>query len=493
LLQEVIRAILEAYYEPQFSDHSHGYRPRRGCHTALGSIKRGWTGTKWFIEGDIRGCFDALDHQILLNILSESFQDGRFLKLIDNLLKAGYLEDWEYHKTHSGVPQGGILSPILSNVYLDRLDKFVEHVLIPEYTRGKNRRPNPQYKHLKYAVRKAKAQGDWETVRQLRAQSRAIPSIDPNDPNYRRLRYCRYADDILLGFAGPKSEAEEIRRKLADYIKEELHIELNKEKTLVTHAREGRAHFLGYDIHVLHEDSHRDHLKRRSLNGTVGLRVPSQVIKEKANQYVKRGKPVSRPERRSDSPFSIVSQYQAEYRGLVQYYQLAYNIAAFSKLKWVMETSLTKTLASKFRVRVNEIWRRYKSTHTVDGTTYAVLKVTVLRKAQKPLVAIFGAVPLRKQQMAYLYDDAQTPILSNRRTELEQRLLAQVCELCDATENIEVHHIRKLGDLLKYNRKGKGVEWAAKMAARKRKTLVVCRDCHDRIHQGVYDGPRLSK
>jgi group II intron reverse transcriptase/maturase len=137
LLQEVIRAILEAYYEPQFSDRSHGYRPRRGCHTALGSIKRGWTGTKWFIEGDIRGCFDALDHQILLNILSESFQDGRFLKLIDNLLKAGYLEDWEYHKTHSGVPQGGILSPILSNVYLDRLDKFVEHVLIPEYTRGK--------------------------------------------------------------------------------------------------------------------------------------------------------------------------------------------------------------------------------------------------------------------------------------------------------------------------------------------------------------------
>ena len=465
LLQEVIRSILEAYYEPNFSKLSHGFRPGRGCHTALGSIRRGWTGTKWFVEGDIRGCFDNIDRQILLNVLSESFHDGRFLRLIDNLLEAGYMEDWRYHTTHSGTPQGGIVSPILSNIYLDKLDKFVERVLVPEYTRGKRRRPNPQYKRLKYAARRAKEREDREAVRRLEAQSRAIPSLDSNDPGYRRLRYYRNADDFLLGFVGPKSEAEEIKRRLADFLRDELHLELNEEKTLITHAREGRAHFLGYAIHALHEDSHRDHLKRRSINGKIGLRVPSRVINEKAAQYMKRGKPVSRPERRSDSPFSIVSQYQTEYRGLVQYYQLAYNIRAFSKLKWVMETSLAKTLASKFRVSVNEIRRRYRSTHTVDGTTYVVLKVTVPRGAQKPLVAIFGAVPLRKREMAYLHDNMQAPILNNKRTELEQRLPAQVCELCGATENIEVHHICKLNDSPKPDREGKRAEWAAKMAA----------------------------
>jgi hypothetical protein len=297
----------------------------------------------------------------------------------------------------------------------------------------------------------------------------------------------------LLGFAGPKSEAEEIKHQLADFLKQELHLELSEQKSLVTHAREGCAQFLGYEIHVLHEDTHLDHLKRRSINGVIGLRVPSRVIKEKAAQYMLRGKPVSRPERRSETPFSIISQYQAEYRGLVQYYQLAYNIGAFSKLKWVMETSLTKTLASKFRVSVNEIWRRHKATHTVDGTTYAVLKVEVPREGRKPLVAIFGAVPLKKRKMAFLCDYKQAPILNNERTELEQRLLAQVCELCGATEHIEVHHIRKLSDLSRYSQKGTGAQWATKMAARRRKTLVVCQDCHVQIHHGMYDGPRLSK
>jgi len=198
LLQEVIRSILEAYYEPNFSKLSHGFRPGRGCHTALGSIRRGWTGTKWFVEGDIRGCFDNIDRQILLNVLSESFHDGRFLRLIDNLLEAGYMEDWRYHTTHSGTPQGGIVSPILSNIYLDKLDKFVERVLIPEYTRGKRRRPNPQCKHLKYAARRAKEREDREAVRRLEAQSRAIPLLDSNDPGYRRLRYYRNADDFLI-------------------------------------------------------------------------------------------------------------------------------------------------------------------------------------------------------------------------------------------------------------------------------------------------------
>ena len=149
LLQEVIRAILEAYYEPQFSDLSHGFRPQRGCHSALNSIHKNWTGTKWFIEGDIKGCFDNINHDILLNMLKAQINDNRFIRLIANMLKAGYCEQWKYYPTLSGTPQGGIASPILSNIYLTALDKYVEYTLIPEYTRGIKRRKHPQYTRIK--------------------------------------------------------------------------------------------------------------------------------------------------------------------------------------------------------------------------------------------------------------------------------------------------------------------------------------------------------
>jgi retron-type reverse transcriptase len=108
LVQEVIRLILDAYYEPQFSRWSHGFRPEKGCHTALRDIYQTWAGTIWYIEGDISACFDSLDHAILLSILAEKIHDTRFLRLMGELLDAGYLEDWKYHLTLSGSPQGGI-------------------------------------------------------------------------------------------------------------------------------------------------------------------------------------------------------------------------------------------------------------------------------------------------------------------------------------------------------------------------------------------------
>src|SRR5258707_7779719 len=155
LVGEVIRLLLEAYYEPQFSDRSHGFRSGRGCHTALSEVAVNWTGTTWFIEGDIARCFDELDHEIMLKILGEKIHDSRFLGLLRNMLRAGYLEDWEWNETLSGAPQGGVVSPILSNIYLDRLDNFVETVLIPEYTRGKLRKHNPEYRQRPNRARPA--------------------------------------------------------------------------------------------------------------------------------------------------------------------------------------------------------------------------------------------------------------------------------------------------------------------------------------------------
>ncbi len=237
LVGEVVRLLLEAYYEPQFSDDSHGFRRERGCHSALRKINDTWTGTTWFIEGDISDCFGSLDHEILLRILAEKIHDNRFLRLIRNMLKAGYLEDWEYYETLSGVPQGGVASPILSNIYLHKLDEFVGQELIPQYTRGACRKTNPEYKRVSRQLESARQRGDRAAARDLRKQLRALPTVDPMDPGYRRLKYIRYADDHILGFIGPKAEAEQIKARLAAFLRETLGLELNQQKTLITHAR----------------------------------------------------------------------------------------------------------------------------------------------------------------------------------------------------------------------------------------------------------------
>jgi group II intron reverse transcriptase/maturase len=227
LVSEVVRLLLEAYYEPQFSDRSHGFRPGRGCHTALCEVANTWTGTTWFIESDIAQCFDRLDHSVMMGILGEKVHDNRFLRLLRNMLQAGYLEDWEWNATLSGAPQGGVASPILSNIYLDEVDKFVERELIPQYTRGAQRKPNRIYEEVSNAHRRAWRRGDRTAARQLRKQRRRLPSGDPRDPDYRRLRYVRYADDQLLGFIGPKAEAEEIKARLTTFLRDTLKLELS--------------------------------------------------------------------------------------------------------------------------------------------------------------------------------------------------------------------------------------------------------------------------
>src|SRR6266498_2697451 len=206
-------------------------------------------------EGDTSDCFGSFDHEILLGILAEKIQDRRFLRLIRNMLKAGYLQDWEYHDTLSGCPQGGVVSPILSNIYLDKFDKFVEQELIPQYTRGALRAANPAYRQTDALLRRARRRGDRAQARHLMKQMRMLPSTDPMDPGYRRLRYVRYADDHLLGFTGPRAEAEQIKARLAEFLRQTLGLELNDSKTLISHARTQPARFLGYDIIVQHSST----------------------------------------------------------------------------------------------------------------------------------------------------------------------------------------------------------------------------------------------
>jgi group II intron reverse transcriptase/maturase len=490
LLQEVLRTLLEAYYEPTFSDHSHGFRPGRGCHTALQDITHHWRGIKWFIEGDITAFFDRIQHNVILTILREKIHDNRFIRLIEHFLKAGYMEEGRQHATLSGVPQGGVISPILSNLVLDRLDKYVEQQLLPANTRGQRRKTYPPYIKLTKAAHQARKQGNRDAAQYYNQQAQRIPSRDPNDPNFRRLWYVRYADDFVLGFTGPHAEAEAIKHQLTHYLATELGLELSAEKTLITHARTERATFLGYEIHTLDADDKHDNRGQRCINGAIGLRVPKHVIDRHCRKYMRNGKPVHLTQRVNDTTYSIVAQYQAEYVGYVQYYRLAYNLHQMSHLKWVMETSLTKTLAKKLKTSVTAVYNLFRAEHEAGGYSYKVLKVVVDRGPDKaPLTARFGGVPLRWNRWVTIHDTVE-PIWSGR-SEVVQRLLGTVCELCGAPTTLEAHHIRKLANLRHKGRTDKP-KWMQTMIARRRKTLMVCQPCHNAIHSGRYDGPALS-
>jgi group II intron reverse transcriptase/maturase len=478
LAGEVVRLLLEAYYEPQFSGRSHGFRKGRGCHTALREVQNTWTGTAWFIEGDISDCFGSIDHEILLGILAEKIRDNRFLRLIRNMLKAGYLEDWEYHDTLSGTPQGGVVSPILSNIYLHKLDEFVEKELIPRHTRGNSRKPSPEYKRIEARQRYARQRGNRAKARELRKQLRATPANDPMDPGYRRMRYVRYADDMLLGFAGPKAEAGQIKAELARFLRETLALELNQDKTLITHARTQQARFLGYGITVQHCNTRITH-GHRTANGAIALRVPPDVIKAKCAPYRRRGTPWHRPGLQNLDDYDIIQIYGAEYRGIVNYYLLAHNVASLDVLQWNALTSMLKTLAAKHGSSVSKMAARHKAkTDTPDGPRRC-FEARKKREGKPDLVARFGGIPLKRDRRAVIRDPAPAPVLTPRK-ELVYRLRKRWCELCEHGATVAVHQVASLASL---GKPGPGQPaWAALMAKKRRKTLIVCADCHDHIH-----------
>jgi AI2M/AI1M-like, HNH endonuclease/Type II intron maturase/Reverse transcriptase (RNA-dependent DNA polymerase) len=386
-----------------------------------------------------------------------------------------------YTPTLSGTPQGGIVSPILSNLYLDKLDKFVEEHLLPRFNTGLRRKKNPEYANTQAQMLYRKKVGRRGEYRELRRKLHTLPAYDRHDPTFRRLRYVRYADDFLLGFIGPKEEAEVIKAELRQFLHDTLSLEMSEEKTLVTHALTETARFLGYEVLRFHDDTRHDRNGRRSINGDISLRVPAEVERRKRHRYMQHGKAIHRAELTVQDDYSIVSTYQGEYRGIVQYYALAHNLHIFNHLRWIMTTSLLKTLAAKHKVSVTSIAKRYKTTVPTSAGPRRCFEVRVERKGKKPLVTRFGGISLKRQPTVQIRDAAIDRQTGPGRNGLLQRLLADTCELCGSTNNCEVHHVRKLADLNQKGRRAKPL-WMVTMSSRLRKTLVVCQTCHTHIH-----------
>ena len=493
LVQEVVRMILEAIYEGHFETTSHGFRPKRSCHTALLHIQKTFSGAKWFIEGDIKGFFDNIDHDVLVGILRERISDDRFIRLIRKFLKAGYVEDWTFHNTYSGMPQGGIVSPILANIYLDKLDKYVKEY-IRHFDMGTKRRPGKESNDLanerKRTVRKLKKVKDGTEKAALVARLKAIeqeraafPSGDEMDGSYRRLKYIRYADDFILGVIGSKEDALRIKEDIKSFLSESLALELSEEKTLITHTGKS-AKFLGYEITVTRNNHQRRDVQgrlRRTYGKRVRLNVSMATLRDKLLEYgameikLRNGKEIWKPKCRSGLIFNddleILDRYNRETVGFCNYYLIANNYVVLHNFRYIMEYSMYKTFAGKYRSTVRKINKKYRlnKLFTVKYEQKGVIKSRTFYKTsfKRRTTAFNGSCDIEPYSIADV-----------SRTNLTDRLKAEKCELCGATGKLIMHHVRNLKDL-----KGKE-SWKRLMSARKRKTIALCPSCHRLRHLG---------
>ena len=475
LVQDVMRTVLEAYYEPQFCDESHGFRPQRGCHTALQHVKRVWTGVNWFIEGDIEKCFDTIDHNKLLDIIGQRIRDFRFMKLLRTMLKAGYIEDWQQRPSLTGTPQGGVISPLLANIFLHELDNYVLDKMKPNFDNGQSKRMNQSYRKLRDAALRARKAGQYLKAKALCALRNKLPSRDPTDEGYRRLVYVRYADDFMLGIIGSKREARAVKDKVGAFL-QKMNLTLSETKTKITHATKSRARFLGYDIHK-HNGKH----PHRRLSGRIQLNVPKDKIAQLMRRYTRHGKPMHRREMAHGSLPEIIRHFDSELRGYYNYYRLASDVShRLNHLKFIMQCSLSRTIANKMKLTRAKVYKRYGIIGKVTGRK--TLGVTVKTKSGEKVIS-FGDYSLRKQWTTPTNNDRDPYVPALPYKELTQRLNATECKLCGKTDHkLEVHHIRRLKDIRRKVREGIAARWQEVMAYRNRKTLVVCYPCHQLIH-----------
>jgi hypothetical protein len=403
------------------------------------------------------------------------------------------MEDWKYYDTFSGTPQGGIISPLLANIYLNELDKFVENTMIPAYTEGKRRSANPAYANIGRQIEAARNRGDLVEVKRLKCERRKMPSTILTEPDYRRLRYIRYADDFLLGFVGPKKEADDIRQQISEFLEQQLKLTLSVDKTLITHAGNESAKFLGHEIKAIRAGDLIANDGRRAANGAIALLMPRKVVSKYLSLYSRRGKITHRNELKHETDYTIIQRYQSVLRGIYNFYCMTNNVSRrMGYINNILMTSLLKTLASKYKSKVNRMVKKYQIA-TTEGKK---LQTTLRRSGKEPLTATYGGLPFKRIPRGQGAVDVTHWQLwhkpATKRSEVVQRLLVGKCELCGLEGPTEVHHIRKLADIDRVGRRPKA-DWEKVMAARRRKTLVVCQECHDDIHAGRYDGRSFKK
>lgn len=500
LVQEVARNLLERIYEPVFSEHSHGFRAGRSCHTALDHIQNVWTGMKWFVDVDVVGYFDNIDHDILLALLRKRIDDEKFIALIARMLKAGYVEDWMLHPTYSGTPQGGVVSPILANIYLHELDEFMAEMQT-RFDKGKQRAVPPQYwrytaliQHRWKKVHRSRDNGAGadpavktalNEIAELRSKRDALPARDPLDPNFRRLRYCRYADDFLIGIIGSKADARQVMAEVRTFLAERLKLAMSTEKSRIVKASDG-GRFLGYDVKTYTADR----LLAMSRGGRrYRARAPSDVVQlqvpwEKVERFcIAKGygdwshfEPKFRPELLNRSDAEIIMTYNAEIRGFAAYYALAGDVKKkLNKLSYIWETSLGRTLANKHNRSVMQIFSR----HLYRVGRDKVLRYEVSGRGKYVKVWRLSAFIPREVRSPEIDRPPETTLFTHPKRSVVGRETHARCDRC------HVHHHGCEQHEVGYLSRVSGLPAASLMPAHKTpKRIFVCPPCLNVLRRG---------
>jgi len=370
IVQKAIQMTLATIYEPIFLDCSHGFRPGRSCHTALRQVQLDMgTGWVWALEGNIKGCFDNIPHNVTLHLLRKVIDCPATIQLIKRSLEAGYIDcvSGKLVRPSLGTPQGSVLSPLLSNIVLHELDTYIQKQLIPSFNCGKVRKGNPEYRHAKYEVEKLKnVYADLKTRRKTYRKLLTIPSGDPMDPNFKRAGYIRYADDWIMLIIGSRTDALHLKAQIAHKLST-LGLTLSDAKTVITKLNQKSANFLGFRIHSrrISEDLMKP-LRLVVRNGTkyrrrntprLILEAPIETILEKLCKagFVRRNHmgslfPISYTTVLNLPHRQILHFYNSKVRGILNYYSCAHNRSRLWSAVTLLKLSCAITLAHKFKL-----------------------------------------------------------------------------------------------------------------------------------------------
>jgi len=464
LVQECIRMILEAIYEPSFSDNSHGFRPNRSCHTALKTIRQKFGDATWLIEGDIAKCFDSIDHRLLLKILEERIKDYRFIEIIRKSLKAGYFEFRRFSHSIAGTPQGSIISPILANIFLDKLDKFIED-LKKDFDIGTKASTNPIWNRLK---NKKQRTNNLEERKLIHKQLIKLPSKSPIDLNFKKLMYVRYADDWIIAVRGSKLDCINILKKIKQFLENELKLELSSEKTLITNTKSETALFLSTRIMRAQHETFRKIKKYPGMlirnNKILRMTAPIDTVtmKLKLNGFIKENEPSPRFLWMQCTKDEIILLYNSVYRGIIQYYRFADNFNNLSaKVHYILKESCVKLLAAKLSLKT-------------QAKVFKAFGKNLKGKDKHAFVSIIlGLNPIAFNVQS---DDQALKLFAKGISKASLEGLQ--CSICDSEFRVEMHHIRMLKDI---DHKKSLVERI--MISRKRKQIPLCRNCHMKHYQ----------
>ncbi|MEG1733211.1 MAG: reverse transcriptase domain-containing protein [Longicatena sp.] len=466
LIQECIRMILECIYEPTFSNFSHGFRPHRSIDSAIAQIDT-WKSTTWFMEGDIKACFDEVDHNVLIDILQERVNDVRFINLIRKLLNAGYFDtDLSFHKSKQGAMQGSSCSPILANIYLDKLDRFMEDI-IERDTKGNYRKQNPIYASLLYKLKKAQANDDDSLVKSLTKQLKDVKSIDIMDSSFRRVKYVRYADDFLIGIIANKAYVKQLKQEIKVFLEEVLHLRLSDEKTKITNASDGAISFLGFLIskpksHIAIELNKKDMIQKLHQNGmcesngypigiTYLLRNPIEEIITYGNQVL---------------------------RGLLYSKQGCHNYYEGWRIQYIIQYSIAKTIARKYNISMKNVFKKYG-----DRLTYTYTNAKGMVKTIR--LALFKSFKRNKYYFSEWLHKIKEPLIQNYKT---SNPMAKKCSICGNPQNQKMFH-RKRKKLLK----SPYTHIEHYMVSINRRQICVCSECFDKLSSNQLEYNQINQ